>query len=74
MFYFKNILGIDRVKNVEKIIELIFDYKNRVFVVGFFDICEYRNFEFLNEMSKIIFNILKIIEGYILVFFNSKDR
>ncbi|HBF4255448.1 helicase C-terminal domain-containing protein [Clostridioides difficile] len=74
MSYFKNTLGIDRVKNVEKIIEPIFDYKNRVSVVGFSDICEYRNSEFPNEMSKIISNISKITEGHTLALFNSKDR
>ncbi len=51
-----------------------FDYKNRVSVVGFSDICEYRNSEFPNEMSKIISNISKITEGHTLALFNSKDR
>lgn len=74
MSYFKNTLGIDRVKNVEKIIEPIFDYKNMVSVVAFSDICEYRNTEFPNEMSKIISNISQITEGHTLALFNSKDR
>lgn len=74
MSYFKNTLGIDRVKNREKIIEPIFDYKNMVSIVAFSDICEYKNTEFPNEISKIISNISHITEGHTLALFNSKNR
>ena len=74
MDYFKNTLGINRVSNIEKIIKPLYDYKNRVSIMGVNDICTYKNKEFPSEMGKIISNISKITDGHILSLFNSKDR
>lgn len=74
MNYFKNTLGINRVSNIEKVIKPLYDYKNRVSIIGVNDICTYKDKEFPNEMGKIISNIGKITDGHILSLFNSKDR
>lgn len=74
MYYFKNTLGIDRVKNVSKIIEPLYDYKSRVKVLGLNDICSYKNADFTTQTGKIISDIYEISDGNILSLFNSKRR
>ncbi|WP_042273045.1 helicase C-terminal domain-containing protein [[Clostridium] dakarense] len=74
MDYFKSTLGINRVDNVEKIIEPLYDYKKRVSIIGINDICTYQNKDFPKEMGKIIGNISQITDGHLLSLFNSKDR
>ncbi|MBO3445182.1 helicase C-terminal domain-containing protein [Clostridium sp. CCUG 7971] len=74
MNYFKNTLGINRVGNVEKIIDPLYDYKKRISIIGINDICTYQNKDFPKEMSKIIGNISQITDGHLLSLFNSKDR
>ena len=74
MNYFKNTLGLNRVDNVEKIINPLYDYKNRVSIISISDICSYKNKKFLEEMSLTISDITKVTDGHILSLFNSKDR
>lgn len=74
MDYFKKTLGINRVDNVEKIIEPLYDYKNRVSIIGLNDLCNYSNNEFPKEMGSVIGNISQITQGHLLSLFNSKDR
>lgn len=74
MNYFKNTLGINRVDNIEKVINPIYDYKNRLSIMAVDDICSYKNNEFINEISEIISDICDITYGHTLCLFNSKDR
>lgn len=74
MNYFKDTLGINRVDNIEKVIEPIYDYKNRVSVISINDICSYKDINFTREISSIIQNISTITQGQILGLFNSKQR
>ena len=74
MSYFKDTLGINRVANIEKIIPPLYDYKNRVCIIGINDICSYKNSEFPNEISNIIKNISTSTQGHLLGLFNSKHR
>ncbi|MGL6104755.1 helicase C-terminal domain-containing protein [Romboutsia sp.] len=74
MNYFKNTLGINRVDNVEKIIEPIYDYKNRVSIISINNICSYKNINFSREMGSIIQNISTVTQGHVLGLFNSKQR
>ncbi|MGL5313142.1 MAG: helicase C-terminal domain-containing protein [Peptostreptococcaceae bacterium] len=74
MSYFKDTLGINRVANIEKIIPPLYDYKNRVCIIGINDICSYQNREFPNAMSDVIKNISYLTQGHMLGLFNSKYR
>lgn len=74
MEHFKKTLGINRVDNIEKIIEPLYDYKNRVSIIGVNDLCNYSNKEFPKEMSSVIEGVCKITQGRLLSLFNSKDR
>ena len=74
MDYFKNTLGINRVENIQKIIPPLYDYKNRVSIIGLNDLCNYSNRDFPKEMSSVIKNVSKITQGHLLSLFNSKDR
>lgn len=74
MDYFKNTLGINRVENIEKIIPPLYDYKNRVSIIGLNDLCNYSNKDFPKEMSNVINNVSKITQGHLLSLFNSRDR
>ncbi|RDY24661.1 exonuclease [Romboutsia maritimum] len=74
MNYFKRTLGINKVENIEKIIQPIYDYKNRVEVINISDICSYKNNDFAKEMSYIISKIANVTQGHILSLFTSKDR
>ena len=74
MDYFKNTLGINRVENIEKIIPPLYDYKNRVSIIGLNDLCNYNNKDFPKEMSNVINNVSKITQGHLLSLFNSRDR
>lgn len=74
MDYFKRTLGINRVGNVEKIIDPIYNYKNRLSVISVNDISSYKNENFISDMSEIISDICDITSGHTLCLFNSKDR
>ena len=74
MDYFKRTLGINRVGNVEKIIDPIYDYKNRLSVISVNDISSYKNENFISDISEIISDICDITSGHTLCLFNSKDR
>ncbi|MBC5996338.1 exonuclease [Romboutsia ilealis] len=74
MDYFKRALGINRVGNVEKIIDPIYDYKKRLSVISINDISSYKNDNFIDDMSEIISDICDITNGHTLCLFNSKDR
>ncbi len=74
MDYFKRTLGINRVGNVEKIIDPIYNYKNRLSVISVNDISSYKNENFISDISEIISDICDITSGHTLCLFNSKDR
>lgn len=74
MDYFKRTLGINRVDNLEKVIDPIYDYKKRISLISINDICSYKNNNFPNEISEIISDICDITQGHTLCLFNSKDR
>ncbi|RDY29467.1 exonuclease [Romboutsia weinsteinii] len=74
MNYFKNTLGINRVDNIEKVIEPLYDYQSRVGVIGVSDICSYQNKDFTKEMSDFIANTAETTQGHMLSLFNSKER
>ena len=74
MNYFTNTLGIDRLNFKKKIIDPIFDYKERIQIITLNDISSYKNKEFIEDMSKTIANLSKYTNGHILSLFNSKDR
>lgn len=74
MDYFKRTLGINRVNNLEKVIEPIYDYKRRLSLISVNDICSYKNNSFIDEISMIISDICDITNGHTLCLFNSKDR
>lgn len=74
MDYFKNTLGISRIPNIEKIIKPLYDYRNRVSILGINNICSYKNNEFPWRISQTIKNVSKVTDGHILGLFNSKYR
>ncbi|MGL5348378.1 MAG: helicase C-terminal domain-containing protein [Peptostreptococcaceae bacterium] len=74
MDYFKNTLGINRISNIEKIIEPLYDYKNRVSILGINNICSYKNNEFIWQISQTIKNISSLTQGHMLGLFNSTYR
>ena len=74
MKYFTNTLGIDRYTYKEKIIEPLFDYKNRIKIITLDDISSYKNKEFIEDMSKVITKLSPYTNGHMLSLFNSKDR
>jgi ATP-dependent DNA helicase DinG len=74
MKYFKNTLGINRVKNLEKIIKPLYMYDERVLVLKIEDMCDYKNKNFAKEISEVISDISKFCEGHTLSLFNSTQR
>ncbi|MCR8745022.1 helicase C-terminal domain-containing protein [Romboutsia lituseburensis] len=74
MDYFKNTLGINRVNNIEKIINPLYNYRNRVLTIGVSDLSLYNNINFPSEISDVLGGICKVTKGHTLSLFNSKDR
>ena len=74
MDYFKRTLGINRVSSIEKVINPIYDYKNRLSIISVNDIDSYKNNNFITEVSEIVSDICDITNGHTLCLFNSKDR
>ena len=74
MNYFKNTLGINRVENIEKVIEPLYNYKNKVLTLGLSDLSNYNNKNFTTDISNTIYKICEVTHGHLLSLFNSTDR
>ncbi len=74
MDYFTNTLGIDQVDNTKKIIEPIYNYKNRVEVIRTTDIGGYKGKEFIPNMADNIQKYVEISNSNVLSLFNSRKR
>lgn len=74
MEYFTNTLGIDQVNNIQKIINPIYDYKNRVTVIRPTDIGGYKSDDFILNICDNIQKYSEISNSNVLSLFTSKKR
>ena len=74
MEYFTDTLGINTVENTKKIIEPIYNYKNRVQVIRPTDIGGYKSDDFVLNMSYNIQKYSEISDSNVLSLFTSRKR
>lgn len=74
MEYFTDTLGINTVDNTKKIIEPIYNYKNRVQVIRPTDIGGYKSDDFVLNMSDNIQKYSEISDSNVLSLFTSRKR
>lgn len=74
MDYFINTLGINEVRNTQKIIKPIYNYKERVNVIRQTDLGGYKSEEFISNISQSIKSYSKISNSNVLSLFTSKKR
>ena len=74
MEYFTDTLGINTVDNTKKIIEPIYNYKNRVQVIRPTDIGGYKSDDFVLNMSYNIQKYSEISDSNVLSLFTSRKR
>ncbi len=74
MEYFTNSLGINEVSNNKKIINPIYDYKNKLKLVRVTDMGGYRGENFTKNISDNILNLVNATNSNVLSLFNSRKR
>ena len=74
MEYFTNTLGIDKVNNIKKIINPIYDYKSKLEVVRITDMGGYRGEYFIENMALNIEKFVEATNSNVLSLFNSRKR
>ena len=74
MEYFTNTLGIDKVNNIKKIINPIYDYKSKLEVIRITDMGGYRGEYFIENMALNIEKFVEATNSNVLSLFNSRKR